>query len=63
VISPGLTVHNVFHVSLLDRYAEPVPGQQPSEPQPAISAEDSDEEEWEVELLNRGFCKEDPATQ
>jgi hypothetical protein len=47
----SMKVHNVFHVSLLDRYAEPVPGQQPSEPQPAISAEDSDEEEWEVERI------------
>jgi hypothetical protein len=47
----SMKVHNVFHVSLLDRYAEPVPGQQPSEPQPAISAEDSDEEKWEVERI------------
>jgi hypothetical protein len=47
----SMKVHNVFHVSLLDRYAEPVPGQQPSEPQPAISAEDSDEEELEVERI------------
>jgi len=37
-----MKVHNVFHVSLLDRY---VPGQQPSDPQPAISAEDPDDEE------------------
>jgi hypothetical protein len=47
----SMKVHNVFHVSLLDRDAEPVPMQQPSEPQPAISAEDSDEEEWEVERI------------
>jgi hypothetical protein len=47
----SMKVHNFFHVSLLDRCAEPVPGQQPSEPQPAISAEDSDEEEWEVERI------------
>jgi hypothetical protein len=47
----SMKVHTVFHVSLLDRHAEPVPGQQPSEPQPAISAEDSDEEEWEVERI------------
>jgi hypothetical protein len=46
-----MKVHNVFHVSLLDRYAKPVPGQQPSEPQPAISAEDPDEQEWEVERI------------
>jgi hypothetical protein len=47
----SMKVHNMFHVSRLDRYAEPVPGQQPSEPQPAISAEDPDEEEWEVECI------------
>jgi hypothetical protein len=41
----SMKVHNVFHVSLLDRYAEPIPGQLPSEPQPVISSEDSDEED------------------
>ena len=39
--------HNVFHVSLLDRYAPPGTGQPPSEPQPTI-VEDAGEQEWEV---------------
>jgi hypothetical protein len=47
----SMKVHNVIHVSLLDRYTEPVTGQQPTEPQPAISAEESDEEDWEVERI------------
>jgi hypothetical protein len=38
----SMKVHNVVHHSLLDRYAEPVLAQQPSEPQPAIPAEDAD---------------------
>jgi hypothetical protein len=42
--------HNVFHVSLLDRYAPPVTGQPPSEPQPTI-VEDAGEQEWEVERI------------
>jgi hypothetical protein len=46
-----MKVHNIFHVSLLDRYAEPVSGQQPTKPQPEIFAEDSDEAEWEVERI------------
>jgi hypothetical protein len=37
--------HNVFHVSLLDRYAPPVAGQPPSEPQPTI-VDDVGEQEW-----------------
>jgi hypothetical protein len=45
----SMKVHNVFHVSLLDRYTGPVPGQQPSDPPPAITAENPDDEEWEVE--------------
>jgi len=36
--------HNVFHVSLLDRYAPPVAGQPPSEPQPTI-VDDAGEQE------------------
>ena len=39
---------NVFHVSLLDRYAPPVEGQPPSEPQPMIV---DDSEEWEVDRI------------
>jgi len=42
--------HNVFHVSLLDRYAPPVTGQPPSEPQPTI-VEDAGVQEWEVEWI------------
>jgi len=40
--------HNVFHVSLLDRYAPPVEGQPPSELQPTIV---DDSEEWEVDRV------------
>jgi hypothetical protein len=47
----SMKVHNVFHVSLLDRYVGPVPGQQPSDPPPAITAENPDAEEWEVERV------------
>jgi hypothetical protein len=46
-----MKVHNVFHVSLLDRYSGPVPGQRPSDPPPAITAENQDDEEWEVERV------------
>jgi hypothetical protein len=46
-----MKVNNVFHVSLLDRYIGPVPGQQPSDPPPAITAENPDDEEWEVERI------------
>jgi hypothetical protein len=47
----SMKVHNVFHVSLLDRYSGPVPGQQPSDTPPAITAENPDDEEWEVERV------------
>jgi len=46
-----MKVHNVFHVSLLDHYVEPVPDQQSSDRQPAISAESTDEKESEVERI------------
>jgi hypothetical protein len=42
--------NNVFHVSLLDRYAPPVAGQPPSEPQPRI-VDDAGDQEWEVERI------------
>lgn len=41
--------HNIFHVSLLDRYAGPVHCQQPSDPPLAITAENPEDKEWEVE--------------
>jgi len=48
--------HNVFHVSLLDRYAPPVAGQPPSEPQLTI-VDDAGEQEWEVErILDAKLC-------
>jgi hypothetical protein len=37
--------HNVFHVSLLDRYTPPVAGQPVSQPYPMV-VDDSAEEEW-----------------
>jgi len=40
--------HNVFHVSLLDRYTPPTAGQPPTEPQPTV-VDDSDE--WEVDRI------------
>jgi len=42
--------HNVFHVSLLDRYTSPVGGQPVSEPYPVV-VDDSAEEEWEIERI------------
>jgi RNase H-like domain found in reverse transcriptase/Reverse transcriptase (RNA-dependent DNA polymerase)/Integrase zinc binding domain/Chromo (CHRromatin Organisation MOdifier) domain/Integrase core domain len=45
-----LRIHNVFHVSLLDRYTPPVVGQTPSEPLPTVVGDDG-EEEWEVERI------------
>jgi len=42
--------HNVFHVSLLDRYAPPVAGQPPSELQLTI-VDDAGKQEWEVEPI------------
>jgi hypothetical protein len=47
----SMKVHNVFHVSLLDRYVGPVPRQQPSVPPPAITAENPYDEEWKVERV------------
>ena len=41
-----MRIHNVFHVSLLDRYTPPVAGQHPPEPQPTI-VDDHDEYEDE----------------
>jgi hypothetical protein len=40
--------HNVFHISLLDRYTPPTAGQPQSEPQPTV-VDDSDE--WEVDRI------------
>jgi hypothetical protein len=40
--------HNVFHVSLLDRYTPPTAGQPPAEPRPTI-VDDSDK--WEVDRI------------
>jgi len=40
--------HNVFHVSLLDRYTPPIAGQPSSEPQLMI-IDDSDQ--WEVDWI------------
>ena len=40
--------HNVFHVSLLDRYTPPVRGQPSSEPHP-VKVEET--EEWEVDRI------------
>jgi hypothetical protein len=42
--------HNIFHVSLLDRYTPPVAGQPVSEPYPVV-VDGSAEEEWAIELL------------
>jgi hypothetical protein len=47
----SMKVHNVFHVSLFDRYVGPVPGQPSSDPPPAITAENPAHEEWEVERV------------
>jgi hypothetical protein len=47
----SMKVHNVFHVSLLNRYIGPVLGQQPHDPPTAITAENPDHEEWEVERI------------
>ena len=37
-----MRIHNVFHVSLLDRYTPPVEGQHMAEPQPTIVDDDSE---------------------
>jgi hypothetical protein len=46
-----MKVHNVFYISLLDRYVDPVPGQQPSDTPRAVTAKNPDDEEWEVEQI------------
>ena len=35
-LPPEMQIHDAFHVSLLDRYVEPVTGQTPAEPLPVI---------------------------
>jgi len=40
--------HNIFHVSLVDRYRPPTAGRPPSEPQLTV-VDDSDE--WEVDRI------------
>jgi len=44
-----LRIHNVFHVSLLDKYSPPVTGQLPEEPLPILANDGN--EEWEVERI------------
>jgi hypothetical protein len=52
-----LCIHNVFHVSLLDAYKGPVTGQLPAEPLPAVSSDDPEFDEWEVErILDSRAC-------
>lgn len=46
-----LRIHNVFHISLLDTYTEPIPGQLPAEPMPVISSDEPDSNEWEVDRI------------
>jgi len=47
-----LRIHDVFHVSLLDLYREPVPGQPSGKPVLVISDDLPDSEEyWEVERI------------
>jgi hypothetical protein len=43
-----MRIHNVFHISLLDRYLPPIDGQHPSEPQATIV---DDNDEYEVERI------------
>ncbi len=50
-LPPAMRIHNVFHVSLLDRYAPPIEGQHPSEPEPTIVAQEAAESEYEVERI------------
>ena len=49
-LPPTASIHDVFHVSLLDKYKPPLPGQQGAEPHPTI-IEDDAENEWEVERI------------
>lgn len=44
-----MSIHPVFHVSLLDRYKEPIACQQPSEPLLVIVEEE--EEEYKVDRM------------
>jgi len=49
--------HNVFHLSLLDRYTPPTARQPPSELQPTVV---DDSEKWEVDRIpdsNRRYRK------
>ena len=46
----AMRIHNVFHVSLLDRYSPPIEGQHPPEPEPTI-IDDDESEEYEVERI------------
>jgi len=43
-----MQIHNVFHVSLLDRYTPPISGQPPIEPTPVVVA---GHEEQEVDRI------------
>ena len=46
-----MKIHNVFHVSLLDKYRTPTAGQTPLEPDPVIADDADAEPEWEVERI------------
>ena len=46
-----MKIHNVFHVSLLDKYRPPTAGQNPPEPDPVIADDAAAEPEWEVERI------------
>ena len=46
-----MKIHNVFHVSLLDKYRPPTAGQTPPEPDPVIADDAAAEPEWEVERI------------
>lgn len=49
-LPPTMKIHNVFHVSLLDKYRPPTAGQRPAEPDPVI-VDDATEPEWEAERI------------
>ena len=52
-LPPTMRVHNVFHVSLLDRYRDSIPGQPLAELTPIVIG---DNEEWEVDrILNSRY--------